>query len=153
MAEWLRILQVHPGSEEARFEQGRIAERENLWHLLLLQPAWELAQKPGKPAQLRLLTQLADLYEGNLARPEYALRARVAAWKLNAAGVSVAPVAFSIVGRSSVPDQRVRRGSLLPRNWAPARALPRVAGLSAARFAGLTRPLAAVMATVWYSAA
>jgi tetratricopeptide (TPR) repeat protein len=91
MAEWLRILQLHPGSEEARFEQGRIAERENLWHLLLLQPAWELAQKPGKPAQLRLLTQLADLYEGNLARPEYALRARVAAWKLNAASVADLP--------------------------------------------------------------
>jgi len=54
---------------------------------------------------------------------------------------------------SSAPDQRVRRGSLLPRNWAPARALPRVAGLSAPRFAGLTRPLAAAMATVSYAAA
>ncbi len=91
MAEWLRVLQVHPGSEEARFELDRIAERDNLWHLLLLMPAWELAQKPGKPAQLRLLGQLADLYEGSLARPEYALRARIAAWKLNAAGVADLP--------------------------------------------------------------
>ena len=54
---------------------------------------------------------------------------------------------------SSSPDQRVRRGSLLPRSWAPRRASPRVAGLSAARFAGLTRPLAASTATVSYSAA
>jgi hypothetical protein len=82
MAEWLRVLQLHPGSEEARFEQARLAERENLWHLLLLQPAWELAQKPGKPAQLRLLTQLADLYEQprpprvRPARPRRRLEAR-----------------------------------------------------------------------------
>ena len=65
--------------------------------------------------------------------------------------------ADGIAGRpcapSSTPDQRVRRGSLLPRSWAPVRALPRVAGLSAARFAGFTRPLAAAMATVSYSAA
>ncbi len=64
--------------------------------------------------------------------------------------------ADGIAGRgapSLAPDQRVRRGSLLPRSWAPVRALPRVAGLSAARFAGLTRPLAAAMATVSYSAA
>jgi hypothetical protein len=51
------------------------------------------------------------------------------------------------------PDQRVRRGSLLPRICAPARTLPRVAGLSATRFAGLTRPLADATATVSYSAA
>ena len=43
-----------------------------------------------------------------------------------------------IAGRgapSLAPDQRVRRGSLLPRSWEPMRTLPRVAGLSAARFA------------------
>jgi len=64
--------------------------------------------------------------------------------------------ADGIAGRgapSLALDQRVRRGSLFPRSWAPARALPRVAGLSAARFAGLTRPLAAATATVSYSAA
>ena len=54
---------------------------------------------------------------------------------------------------SLAPDQRVRRGSLLLRSSAPALALPRVAGLSAARFAGLTRPLAAATTTVSYSAA
>lgn len=84
MAEWLRVLQIHPGSDEARFELDRLAERENLWHLVLLVPAWELAQKPGKKDQLRLLGQIADLYEQNLGRPEYALRARIAAWRLGA---------------------------------------------------------------------
>jgi hypothetical protein len=47
----------------------------------------------------------------------------------------------------------VRRGALLPRSWAPARALPRVPGLSAARFAGFTSPLAVATTTVSYSAA
>ena len=51
------------------------------------------------------------------------------------------------------PDQCERRGALLPRSWAPIRALPRVAGLSAVRFAGFTRPLPAAMATVLYLAA
>ena len=91
MAEWLRVLQIHPGSEEARFELDRLAERENLWHLVLLVPAWELAQKPGKRDQTRLLGQIADLYENNLGRPEYALRARVHAWRLNAASVADLP--------------------------------------------------------------
>ena len=52
--------------------------------------------------------------------------------------------ADGIAGRgapSLAPDQRVRCGSLFPRSWAPVRALPCVAGLSAARFAGSTRPL------------
>jgi tetratricopeptide (TPR) repeat protein len=92
MAEWMRVLQLHPGSEEARFELDRLADRDNLWHIMLLVPAWELAQKPGKATQSRLLTQIAELYEGPLARPEYALRARIAAWKLNAASVADLPV-------------------------------------------------------------
>ena len=91
MAEWLRVLQLHPGSDEARFELDRLAERENLWHLVLLVPAWELAQKPGKKDQLRLLGQIADLYEQNLGRPEYALRARIAAWRLGAASPTDLP--------------------------------------------------------------
>ncbi|HEY0136304.1 MAG TPA: tetratricopeptide repeat protein, partial [Nannocystis sp.] len=91
MAEWLRVLQIHPGSEEARFELDRLAERDNAWHLVLLVPAWELAQKPGKRDQTRLLNQLADLYENNLGRPEYALRARTSAWRLNAASVADLP--------------------------------------------------------------
>lgn len=92
MAEWMRILQINPVSEEARFELDRIADRDNLWHIMLLVPAWELAQKPGKQAQHKLLSQIAELYEGPLARPEYALRARIAAWKLNAASVADLPV-------------------------------------------------------------
>jgi hypothetical protein len=58
---------------------------------MLLVPAWELSQKPGKSAQVRLYGQLADIYENYLGKPEYALRARIAAWKLNAAGVTDLP--------------------------------------------------------------
>jgi tetratricopeptide (TPR) repeat protein len=105
MAEWLRVLQIHPGSDEARFELDRLAERDNLWHLVLLVPAWELAQKPGKRDQTRLLNQLADLYENNLARPEYALRARVHAWRLNAASVA------------DLPPRSGELGSLHARLW------------------------------------
>ncbi|MFY0542122.1 tetratricopeptide repeat protein [Nannocystis pusilla] len=82
IAEWLRALSLHPGSEEARFELDRLAERDNLWHLLLLAPASELAFGTGKAQQGKLLTQIAELYENCLGRPEYALRARIAAWKL-----------------------------------------------------------------------
>jgi tetratricopeptide (TPR) repeat protein len=91
MAEWMRILTLHPGSEEARFELDRLAERDNLWHFMLLVPAWELSQKPGKAHQVRLYGQLADIYENYLGKPEFALRARIAAWKLNAAGVAELP--------------------------------------------------------------
>ncbi|MBL9102894.1 MAG: tetratricopeptide repeat protein [Myxococcales bacterium] len=92
MAEWMRVLQINAASEEARFELERLADRDNLWSVMLLVPAWELAQKPGKAQQTRLLGQIAELYEGPLARPEYALRTRIAAWKLNAAGVADLPV-------------------------------------------------------------
>jgi lipopolysaccharide biosynthesis regulator YciM len=111
MAEWLRVLQLHPGSEEARFEQARLAERENLWHLLLLLPAWELAQKPGKKDQHRLLGQLADLYEQNLGRPEYALRARIAAWRLGAAGPADLPP------RGSSSNRNLELGPVHSRLW------------------------------------
>ncbi|MDC0674521.1 tetratricopeptide repeat protein [Nannocystis radixulma] len=83
IAEWLRALSLHPGSEEARFELDRLAERDNLWHLLLLAPAAELHFGTGKAQQGKLLTQIAELYENCLGRPEYALRARIAAWKLH----------------------------------------------------------------------
>ncbi|WP_272087687.1 tetratricopeptide repeat protein [Nannocystis bainbridge] len=82
IAEWLRALALHPGHEEARFELDRLAERDNLWHLLLLAPASELHFGTGKAQQGKLLTQIAELYENCLGRPEYALRARIAAWKL-----------------------------------------------------------------------
>ena len=122
MAEWLRILQLHPGSDEARFELDRLAERENLWHLVLLVPAWELAQKPGKKDQHRLLGQIADLYEQNLGRPEYALRARIAAWRLNAAGPADLPSivkdprwqSFTANPRPCTAERRLRWRSALP---------------------------------------
>ena len=82
IAEWSRALALHPGHEEARFEQDRLADHSNLWHLLLVAPAAELAQGPGKVQQGKLLVHVAELYENCLGRPEYALRARIAAWKL-----------------------------------------------------------------------
>ncbi|MBK7826249.1 tetratricopeptide repeat protein [Nannocystis sp.] len=117
MAEWLRVLQLHPGSDEARFELARLAERENLWHLVLLVPAWELAQKPGKKDQLRLLGQIADLYEQNLARPEYALRARIAAWRLNAASPADLPPRAPLQASAQAGARNLELGPQHSRLW------------------------------------
>src|SRR5690606_40949689 len=48
----------------------------------LLRPASELSQGTGKAQQGKLLVEIAELYENCLGRPEYALRARIAAWRL-----------------------------------------------------------------------
>ncbi|MCB9569795.1 MAG: hypothetical protein H6710_21690 [Myxococcales bacterium] len=94
MAEWLRILGLQPSSEEARFELERLAEAGNLWDLMLLVPAWEIQQmrahrRPGQPPtpkhyeqEVALWGRISELYADYLARPEYALRASLCAWRL-----------------------------------------------------------------------
>lgn len=82
LAEWLRVQRVEPDSDAPLVELERLAEDEDLWGLFLVLPASQLeAARGDKPQQASLLTRLAQLYEGPLERPEYALRARIAAWR------------------------------------------------------------------------
>jgi thioredoxin-like negative regulator of GroEL len=92
--EWLRVLALAPQHDEARRELDRLAQREHLTELRLLLPSWEIQRlhgqrRPGQPPtprhleqEITLLHGLAELYEVALARPEYALRARLSAWRL-----------------------------------------------------------------------
>lgn len=82
MAEWFRVLHRDPENDEALVEAERLAEENDLWTAFLVQPAHrlELARDPDERAVL--YKRLARLYEGPIQRPEYALRARLAAWRL-----------------------------------------------------------------------
>ena len=82
MAEWLRVLQLRPDDDQALVEMERLAEEGDAWDAFLLLPAWRLDRATGDPpAEASLLRRLAQLYEGPLERPEYALRARLEAWR------------------------------------------------------------------------
>lgn len=82
MAEWMRILRIEPELDQALVELERLADDNDLWHVFLLLPAWQLENAKADTArQARLLKRIAQHYEGPLERPEYALRARLAAWR------------------------------------------------------------------------
>jgi tetratricopeptide (TPR) repeat protein len=83
MAEWLRVLQLDPDNDEALVELERVAGENDVWNLFLVQPAWQLEQANNADARARLLKRIARLYEGPLERPEYALRARLASWRID----------------------------------------------------------------------
>src|SRR5690606_15024352 len=75
-----------PDTEGPLVELERLADEEDLWGQFLVLPASQLeAARGDKPLQAVLLTRIAQLYEGPLERPEYALRARIAAWRRNPA--------------------------------------------------------------------
>jgi len=76
--ECLRVLRLDPHDEDATRELHRLAGRYGQWPLAVLPIAWSLAEGHAEPATA--LGRLADLYEGALERPEYALRARLAGW-------------------------------------------------------------------------
>ena len=82
MAEWLRVLQLDPENDEALVELERLAEENDLWGLFLVLPAWQLEEAEDMAARARIYKRLARLYEGPLERAEYALRARLASWRL-----------------------------------------------------------------------
>ncbi|HET6583411.1 MAG TPA: tetratricopeptide repeat protein, partial [Nannocystaceae bacterium] len=81
MAEWIRVLKIDPDHDEALGELERLADEGDLWQLYLVVPssALELVGPPEDRAVL--LKRVAQLYEGVLGRPEYALRARLMAWR------------------------------------------------------------------------
>lgn len=82
MAEWLRVLHLHPEDDQALVELERLADEGDAWDAFLVLPAWRLDRATGDPpAEASLLRRLAQLYEGPLERPEYALRARLEAWR------------------------------------------------------------------------
>ncbi|MBX7078918.1 MAG: tetratricopeptide repeat protein [Nannocystaceae bacterium] len=81
MAEWMRVLRLEPDDERALAELERLADEGELWQLYLLVPAAALEVAPQPADQAQLLRRLAQLYEGSLGRPEYALRARLQAWR------------------------------------------------------------------------
>ncbi len=82
MAEWLRVAHLRPDDDQALVELERLAEDGDAWDVFLVLPAWRLDKATGDPpAEASLLRRLAQLYEGPLERPEYALRARLEAWR------------------------------------------------------------------------
>ncbi len=82
MSEWFRVLHSDPDDDEALVEAERIAEENDLWQAFLVQPGHRLEQAREPDARARLYKRLARLYEGPLQRSEYALRARLASWRL-----------------------------------------------------------------------
>lgn len=83
MAEWFRVLHRDPENDEALVEAERIADENDLWSSFLVQPAHRLEQAREPDDRRVLYKRLARLYEGPIQRPEYALRARLAAWRLD----------------------------------------------------------------------
>ncbi|MBP7288581.1 MAG: tetratricopeptide repeat protein [Nannocystaceae bacterium] len=81
MAEWMRVLRLDPDDERAIAELERLADEGDLWQLYLMVPAAALEVAPQPVDQAQLLIRIAQLYEGSLGRPEYALRARLCAWR------------------------------------------------------------------------
>jgi tetratricopeptide (TPR) repeat protein len=81
MAEWIRVLRLDPDDERALAELERLADEGDLWSLYLLVPASALEVAPQPADRAVLLKRIAQLYEGSLGRPEYALRARLHAWR------------------------------------------------------------------------
>lgn len=84
MAEWFRVLHRDTDNDEALVEAERIAEENDLWSAFLVQPAHRLEQARDPDDRRTQYKRLARLYEGPIQRPEYALRARLAAWRLDA---------------------------------------------------------------------
>ncbi|MCB9716374.1 MAG: tetratricopeptide repeat protein [Myxococcales bacterium] len=82
MAEWLRIAHLRPDDDQALVELERLADDADAWEVYLILPGWRLDRATGDPrTEASLLRRLAHLYEGPLERPEYALRARLEAWR------------------------------------------------------------------------
>jgi tetratricopeptide (TPR) repeat protein len=82
MAEWVRVLRLDPESDRALLELERLAEEADLWSQFLMLPAWQLAHAEDDERRATLLRRIAWVYESPLDRPEYALRARLMAWRL-----------------------------------------------------------------------
>ncbi|MEZ4429884.1 MAG: hypothetical protein R3A51_19570 [Nannocystaceae bacterium] len=88
MAEWLRVLELDPEHPAAQAALERLAEQQQRWDLALLLPAAEHErlrdEDPDEHVEeLRAcLAEIAQIYEERLACPEFALRARLAAWRL-----------------------------------------------------------------------
>ncbi|MCR9160394.1 MAG: tetratricopeptide repeat protein [Nannocystaceae bacterium] len=83
MAEWFRVLHRDPENDEALVEAERLADENDLWSSFLVQPAHRLEQARDPDERRVLYKRLARLYEGPIQRHEYALRARLAAWRLD----------------------------------------------------------------------
>ncbi len=83
MAEWFRVLHRDADNDEALVEAERIAEENDLWSAYLVQPAHRLEKARDPDVRRTQYKRLARLYEGPIQRPEYALRARLAAWRLD----------------------------------------------------------------------
>jgi tetratricopeptide (TPR) repeat protein len=81
MAEWIRVLRLEPDDEQANAELERLADEADLWQIYLIVPAAALEVAPQPSDRAVLLKRVAQLYEGSLGRPEYALRARLQAWR------------------------------------------------------------------------
>lgn len=82
MAEWARVLRLDPESDRALVELERLAEEAQLWNQFLVLPAWQLEHADDDERRATLLRRIAWVYEGPLERPEYALRARLLAWRI-----------------------------------------------------------------------
>ncbi|MGB1276137.1 MAG: hypothetical protein ACPG77_10345, partial [Nannocystaceae bacterium] len=88
LAEWIRVLSVDATHELASDEVRRLAEETSRLDALLLLPGAELVRlnkRPPdhhQPEKRRLYSELSEVYETHLDRPELALRAQLEAWTL-----------------------------------------------------------------------
>lgn len=81
MGEWLRAVSLDPEDEVAAKALQELAQRHDGWDSLLVLLAWRTAHATNPSQAGTDLLAIADLYEGPLERPEYALRARISAWR------------------------------------------------------------------------
>jgi tetratricopeptide (TPR) repeat protein len=82
LAEWMRIIQIEPGNAEARASVGKLCQAPERANFALFLPAWDLQNATVPGTRHEQLLTLAEIYEEHLGRPEYALRCRLQAWRV-----------------------------------------------------------------------
>lgn len=83
MAEWLRVLRLEPDHPQAPAELEALAQSNDDYSGVLLWSGWRLERETSDDAQAERYLELAAWYEDALGKSEYALRARLSAWRLD----------------------------------------------------------------------
>lgn len=82
IVEWLRVLRLAPDHGEALGELQRLARAHDRWPTVVFWWAYVLHDAQAPELRRAAFEALAELYEGPLERAEYALRARLCAWRM-----------------------------------------------------------------------
>lgn len=84
MAEWLRAASLDPEDEVAAHALDTLVRAHDGWDRVLVLLAWRIAHASNPARAVSDLHAVADLFAEQFARPEYALRARLEAWRRRA---------------------------------------------------------------------